>query len=459
MTERKTRGSVFFVSLGCDKNLTDTEKMLGALHEEGWTVAASEEEADAIVINTCCFIGDAKEESINTILEMSELRREGRCRALVVTGCLAQRYQQEILDEIPEVDAVIGTTAFDRIARVLNGLMDEEPSCAHTVTLEDLGRLAKPAGHRMLTTGGHYAYLKIAEGCGKHCTYCVIPKVRGAYRSVPMDELLEEASRLAADGVRELILVAQETTLWGTDLYGEKRLHVLLEKLCRIEGIRWIRLLYCYPEEIYDELVEVMAREPKICHYLDLPIQHANDDILRRMGRRTDRESLERIIEGLREKIPDIVLRTTLISGFPGETLEQHEELMDFIDRMEFDRLGVFAYSREEDTPAASMPDQVPEEEKERRRDELMALQQEISRDLNEQRVGSVLTVMIEGKVTGEEDVWAARSRGDAPDVDGYVFIHTGAQLMSGDLARVKITGAGDYDLTGVLEDEDESAE
>ncbi len=451
-------GKVFFVSLGCDKNLTDSEKMLGLLYADGYSVAASEEEADVIVVNTCCFIGDAKEESIGAILEMSEYRREGRCRALIVTGCLAQRYRQEIMDEIPEVDAVIGTTAFDSLGEVLDGVL-KDAGAPHIVKLDDLGRLAHPKGRRMLTTGGHYAYLKIAEGCDKHCTYCVIPQVRGPYRSVPMEELLEEARRLGSEGVKELILVAQETTLYGTDLYGEKSLHRLLEALCAIPEIRRIRILYCYPEEIYPEMVQVMKKEPKICRYLDLPIQHCSDDILRRMGRKTDRESLEEIISMLREEIPGIALRTTLITGFPGETPAQHEELVDFIDRMEFDRLGVFTYSQEEDTPAAEMPDQIPEEVKQERQEELMALQQEISRDLNERKVGSVLTVMVEGKVSDEEDVWAARTEFDAPDVDGYVFIRTGEQLMSGDLARVRITGAGDYDLTGVLEDEDEYTE
>ncbi len=440
---------IFFVSLGCDKNLADSEVMLGLLEQKGYVITDEEEEADVIIINTCCFIHDAKEESIQAILEMAEYRKSGKCRALIVTGCLAQRYRQEIPKEIEEVDAVLGTASYDEIAetveRVLSGQKYEH--------YQSLDRLPLPDVKRIVTTGGHYAYLKIAEGCDKHCTYCIIPKIRGNFRSVPMENLLAQARELAEQGVKELILVAQETTLYGVDLYGEKRLHVLLRELCRIPQLRWIRVLYCYPEEIYDELIETMRQKKKICHYLDLPIQHASDRILKRMGRRTTREQLAQIIQKLRERVPDIVLRTTLIAGFPGETEEDHAQLMDFVDEMEFDRLGVFTYSQEEDTPAAEMEDQIPEQVKEARRDDLMELQQEIVFEKNEQMCGRVLTVMVEGFLT-EEQVYVARGYGDAPGVDGYVFVETDEELMSGDFLRVRITKAQDYDLIGVLENE-----
>ncbi len=438
--------NVLFISLGCDKNLVDSEVMLGLLDAKGYRIVDEEQEADIIVINTCCFIHDAKEESIRTILEMAEYKKEGRLKALIVTGCLAQRYQQEILKEIPEVDAVVGTTSYDRIIRVI----EEALAGDGRVELSDIDNLPLVDEKRLLTTGGHYAYLKIAEGCDKHCTYCIIPKIRGNYRSVPMERLMKEAEELAEQGVKELILVAQETTLYGKDLYGERSLHRLLEGLCKIRGIRWIRLLYCYPEEIYDELIQVIKKEKKICHYLDLPIQHASDEILKRMGRKTSREQLEKIIWKLREEIPDITLRTTLITGFPGETKEQHEELMEFIDEMEFDRLGVFTYSPEEDTPAADMPDQIPEEVKEERRAELMELQQEIAFDQAEEMTGREVLVMVEGKVV-DEDAYVGRTYRDAPNVDGLIFIHTEEELMSGDFARVKVAGALEYDLIGEL--------
>ncbi len=505
---------IFFVSLGCDKNLVDSEEMLGLLAAEGYSFTDDETEADVIIINTCCFINDAKDESVQTILEMAEYKNAGSCKALLVTGCMAQRYRQEILDELPEVDAVLGTTAWGDIVPALKKALHGERSvevCSldtvcesaakHTdeaLVIRECGEAAK----RVLTTGGYYAYLKIAEGCDKHCTYCIIPKLRGPYRSVPMENLIAQAESLAAQGVKELILVAQETTVYGADLYGRKSLHFLLEALCRIEGLRWIRILYCYPEEIYDELIDVMAREPKICHYLDLPIQHASDVILRRMGRRTTRADLTVMIEKLRERMPDIVLRTTLIAGFPGETQEQHEETMAFIDEMEFDRLGVFTYSQEEDTPAADMPDQVEEETKQRRRDELMALQQEIAFEHAEQMVGRTVTAMVEGELMDDADdaayfvsdaddaenalrfagteetpprcaaaagracdaenasrfagthTYVARTYGDAPNVDGLLFINTDETLMSGDFAQVTITGAKEYDLIGVIADE-----
>ena len=423
---------VFFVSLGCDKNLVDSEEMLGALVESGWEITDDESQADGIVINTCCFIHDAKEESVNTILEMARYRQEGSCRALLVTGCLAQRYRQEITEEIPEVDAVLGTGSVGQIVQALDAALAGE-KVLDFAPLEGIPTLP---GKRVVTTGGHYEYLKIAEGCEKNCTYCIIPKIRGAYRSVPMERLLAQAEELAAQGVRELILVAQETTLYGKDLYGEKSLHILLEKLCRIPGIQWIRLLYCYPEEIYPEL-----------------IQHASDRILRRMGRRTTRKDLEDIIEQLRTAIPDITLRTTLITGFPGETEEDFQELMDFVDAMEFERLGVFTYSAEEDTSAAIMKDQVPEEIKEERRDRIMELQQEISMEHGEACVGKVLLAMVEGQVSGES-AYVGRTCMDAPGVDGYIFINTGELLMSGDFVKVKVTGALEYDLIGEIADE-----
>lgn len=437
---------ILFISLGCDKNLVDSEVMLGILADRGFEMTDTEDDADIIIINTCCFITDAKEESINTILEMAEYKKTGPCKALIVTGCLAQRYKQEIVDEIPEVDAVIGTSKYDEIFDAV----DQALKGSHFLDVDDLDRLPSVPGKRILTTGGHYAHLKIAEGCDKHCTYCIIPKIRGNYRSVPMEQLLAEAASLAEQGVKELILVAQETTLYGMDLYGKKSLHILLQELAKIKGIRWIRILYCYPEEIYPELIETIKNEKKVCHYLDMPIQHASDAILKRMGRRTTKAQLKETVSLLRKEIPDIVLRTTLIAGFPGETQEQHEELMEFVDEMEFERLGVFAYSPEENTPAASMPDQIPEEIKEERRDAILELQQEIAFDKAADMVGRTLYAMIEGKVA-DEPAYVARTYADSPDIDGYVFVNTGEMLMSGDFVKVKITGSAEYDLIGEL--------
>ena len=437
---------ILFISLGCDKNLVDTEVMLGLLASRGYEMTDDETQADVIVINTCCFIHDAKEESIQNILEMAEYKKRGTVKALIVTGCLAQRYREEIIDEIPEVDEVLGTTAYDKILDAVDAALRGE----HEVMLSELDALPLPDTRRLVTTGGHFAYLKIAEGCDKHCTYCIIPKIRGNFRSVPMERLVREAQELADQGVKELILVAQETTLYGKDLYGEKSLHTLLKKLCEISGLRWIRILYCYPEEITDELIQVIKEEPKICNYLDLPIQHANDKILGRMGRRTSKQELVDIIGKLRSEIPDICLRTTLITGFPGETQEQHEELMEFVDEMEFDRLGVFTYSPEEDTPAAEMPDQIDEEVKLDRQAELMELQQEIAFDNAQDMVGREVLVMIEGKVA-DENAYVGRTYRDAPNVDGLIFINTDEELLSGDFARVRVTGAVDYDLIGEL--------
>ena len=440
---------ILFISLGCDKNLVDSEVMLGLLAEKGYGFTDDETQADIIVVNTCCFIGDAKEESVNTILEMAEWKNKGKLKGLIVTGCLAERYREEILKEIPEVDAVVGTASYDRIAEVIEQAAAGEQKLLYGNT----DRLVMTETGRILTTGGHYAHLKIAEGCDKHCTYCIIPKLRGRYRSFPMEKLVKEAQELADQGVKELILVAQETTMYGTDLYGEKKLHELLKELCRIRGIRLIRIKYCYPVEIYEELIRTIRDEPKICHYLDLPIQHASDRILKRMGRRTTRQDLQKMIGRLREEIPDICLRTTLITGFPQETEEEHEELLDFVDEMEFDRLGVFPYSPEEDTPAACMEGQIPEEIKEARRDELMELQQDISFEKAEAMIGKELWCMVEGKVA-EEYAYVARTYKDAPGVDGYIFIQTMAELMSGDFVKVHVTGADEYDLIGEIADE-----
>lgn len=440
---------VLFISLGCDKNLADSEEMLGMLVGNGYEITNDESEAEAIVINTCAFIHDAKEESVNSILEMAQYKETGKLKVLLVTGCLAQRYQKEIIKEIPEVDAVLGTGSWDELIQALDKAFEGEKY----LDFQSIDRVPQAGGKRVITTGGYYDYLKIAEGCDKCCTYCIIPKLRGKYRSIPMEKLVAQAEYLASQGVRELIVVAQETTVYGKDLYGEKSLHILLRKLCRIPGIQWIRILYCYPEEIYPELIQTMKEERKICHYLDLPIQHCNDRILKRMGRRTTKAELIQIVETLRKEIPDIILRTTLITGFPGETQEEHEELMEFIDTMEFDRLGVFTYSAEEDTPAAKMPDQIEEEEKQRRQAELMELQQEISIDKGNARIGSEVEVMVEGKVA-DENAYVARTYGDAPGVDGYLFINTDTQLMSGDFAMVHVTGALEYDLIGELKDE-----
>ncbi len=439
---------IYFVSLGCDKNLVDSEVMLGALAKQGYGFTDDETEADVVVVNTCCFINDAKEESINTILEMAELKKSGQVKALIVAGCLAQRYQHEIQKEIPEVDAIVGTTAIMDIVKAVNKALWGSPENF----IAPLNEPPVSGKKRVMTTGGYYTYLKIAEGCDKHCTYCVIPKVRGSYRSVPVDTLLQEAEELVSKGVKELILVAQEITLYGMDLYGRKALPELITGLCRIEGLCWMRLLYCYPEEITDELIQVIKKEEKVCHYLDIPVQSGSDAVLKRMGRKTDTAQIKAIVSKLRREIPDICIRTTLIAGFPGETEENHEETLAFVDEMEFDRLGVFAYSEEEDTPAAEMPGQIPEETKERRRDEIMELQQEIAFDAASRMEGRVVKAIIEGKVA-EEDVYVARTYKDAPGVDGYLFINTERQLLSGDFVDVVVTGSNAYDLIGEMED------
>lgn len=444
MTIKKSNLTIFFVSLGCDKNLVDSEVMLGILREHGFDLIDDEMEADVIVVNTCSFIHDAKEESIQTILEMAEMKHSCRCRALIVTGCMAERYKEEILSEIEEVDAVIGTASYQHIAEVV----DEVLAGQRVQQFDDLQAMPEVDVQRIMTTGGYSSYLKIAEGCDKHCTYCIIPKLRGAYRSHSVEYLVRQAQMLADQGVKELNLVAQETTVYGTDLYGRKMLPELLKKLCRIEGIQWIRILYCYPEEITEELIQVIKEEPKICHYLDLPIQHGSDRILKRMGRRTSKAELKSIIGHLREEIPDITLRTTLIAGFPGETEDEHRELADFVREMRFDRLGVFTYSAEEGTAAADMLDQIEESVKEERRDALMMIQQEIAFEKSEEMIGRVVDVLVEGRIP-EDDIYIGRTYRDAPDVDGYVFINAEEEMMSGDIVKVQITDAQDYDLVG----------
>ena len=458
-----SRQNILFISLGCDKNLVDSEKMLGLLRENDFTIVEEEQDADVIVVNTCCFIHDAKEESIETLLEMAEWKKKGHLKVLIAAGCLAQRYQAEIEEEIPEVDAVIGTNGYTDIVSVITELLETEEknagehlfkSCCPSIDILPPSLSDK----RVVTTGGYTAYLKIAEGCDKRCTYCIIPYIRGKYRSFPMEDLLEEASALAAQGVRELILVAQETTVYGVDRYGKKMLPELLTKLCAIDGLQWIRLLYCYPEEITDELIAVMAKETKICHYLDIPIQHSEDSVLKRMGRRTNRAELEELVRTLRKEIPDIVLRTTLITGFPGETEEDFENMVHFVDTMEFDRLGVFPYSPEEGTPAAGMEPQIPEEISEERRDEIMELQQAISEEKAAARVGSRMDVMIEGYLY-EEDIYIGRTYMDAPKVDGNVFVRSEEELISGDIVPVSITGSSEYDLMGDVYYENEFTE
>lgn len=440
---------IFFVSLGCDKNLVDSEKMLFLLQQEGFELTDSEEEAEIIVINTCCFIHDAKEESIETIIEMARYKEEGQCKVLIVAGCLAQRYHKEIKEELPEVDGIVGTTAIDKIVDVIKEALEGKIS----EQLQDLNVLPVRMNGRVNSSGSFTAYLKIAEGCNKCCTYCIIPKLRGKYRSVPMEELLEEAKELAAEGVSELILVAQETTLYGIDLYGEKKLPELLHELCKIPDIKFVRVLYCYPEEITEELAQTIKNEKKVCHYIDMPIQHCNDRILKRMGRRTNRKELENKIELLREIVPDIAIRTTLITGFPGETKKEHEELVEFVRDMKFDRLGVFTYSPEEDTKAADMDEQIDDAIKEERKDELMNTQQNVVFDKNEKLIGHTFEVIVDGMIP-EEGIYVGRTYMDIPDVDGCIFFEAPYEIISGTIVTVRVTDAKGYDLLGVLEGE-----
>lgn len=456
--------NILMVSLGCDKNLCDSEAMLGMLRAEDYNITNDESEADAVIVNTCSFIHDAMEESINTILEMAKLK-EGRLKYLIVAGCLAERFKDEICDEIPEIDACIGTASFDRIVDVISKLeardsgnedgCDDSCSGRHRAVMayEDIDRLAVADTDKVITSGTFMGYLKIAEGCNKFCTYCVIPHIRGRYRSVPMERLIREASYMAGQGIKELVLVAQETTCYGIDLYGKKSLPELIRRLAEIDGIDWIRIMYCYPEEINQGLIDTFVDVPKLCHYIDMPLQHCEDNVLKRMGRKTDKQSIIKVIAGLREAVPDIAIRTTFITGFPGETEEEHQSLMEFIDEMEFDRLGVFTYSREDGTPAAGFENQVDGETATRWRDEIMELQQEVSLDKNLQLVGSKIKVIVEG-YSPDEDVYVGRTYRDAPGVDGLVFISCDYELMSGEIVDVTISEAGPYDLIGGIEDE-----
>ncbi len=441
---------VVFISLGCDKNTVDTQQMAGMLQDSAaqYTFTDDEEEADIAVVNTCAFINSAKEESIGQILSLAERRKNGQLKALIVTGCLAQRYQEEIGKDIPEVDAVLGTTAEDQLGIVLDGILHGKS--APKVLTADLDKVPAKQSAPVLSLESPVGYLKIAEGCNKCCSYCVIPSLRGHYRSVPMEQVLEDAKTLLAGGARELILVAQETTLYGVDLYGKKMLPELLRRLCLLGGVRWIRILYCYPEEITKELVEVVRSEPRIVPYFDMPIQHASDKILKAMGRRTNRKELEEIIGYIREQIPDVCLRTTLITGFPGETEEDHRELLSFVRRMKFDRLGVFTYSKEEGTPAAAMKNQVHPSTKKRRQKELMLLQQQIAFDAAEKMKDKVLDVIIEGEIA-DEDVYVGRTYKDIPGVDSNIFVETKRELMTGDFIKAKVTGADGYDLIGEI--------
>ncbi len=447
--------NILMVSLGCDKNLCDSEAMLGLLAKHNYNITNDEQEADAIIVNTCSFIKDAMEESVNTVLEMAKLKQQN-LKYLIVTGCMAQRFKDEIFDEIPEIDACLGTSSFDKILDVIeelkarDGIEDAEEISVY----DDIDRLATiTESNKVITSGTFMGYLKIAEGCDKFCTYCVIPHIRGHYRSVPMEQLLKEAEYMASQGIEELVLVAQETTCYGKDLYGEKRLHVLVRELAKIDGIKWIRLMYCYPEEIYDELIDCFKEEPKLLHYIDMPMQHSEDAILKRMGRRTDRASIETVIGKLREAVPDIAIRTSLIAGFPGETQEEHEALMAFLDEQELDRVGVFTYSREDGTPAATFENQIDEETAEQWRNEIMELQQEISLDKNETFVGKIMQVIIEG-YSSDDDVYVGRTYRDAPGVDGLVFVNCDYELMSGQIVDVRINEVGPYDMIGGIVDE-----
>ena len=449
--------NIYFVSLGCDKNLVDSEMMITGLRKAGHCIIDNEQEADIIVVNTCCFIGDAKEESINTLINMGEFKTYGKCKLLVACGCLAQRYHKEIREQIPEVDVIIGTMSYEALNEAIDECLLHEGETKEC--LESIDYLPKPLHDRDSMSGGYFAYLKIAEGCDKCCTYCIIPKVRGKYRSVAMEDILAQARHLVDNGAKELILVAQETTLYGKDLYGEKSLPLLLEKLSEIDELKWIRILYCYPEEITDELIDAIKRLPKVCHYLDIPIQHGSDHILKRMGRYTDQAEIKRIVSKLHEEIPDIALRTTLITGFPGETQQDFDILKEFVKEMNFERLGVFTYSREEDTKAAEFEQQVPQEIKEVRKNEIMEIQQQIAFAYCKEQIGRVMEVMIEGRLP-EEGVYIARTYMDAPDIDGYVFVESEWNLISGDFITVEIIGADEYDLIGkVVEDDSEGVE
>ncbi len=446
---------IAFVSLGCDKNTVDSEIMIQLLAEKGYEIVKEDDQAEVIVVNTCGFIQDAKEESINTLIEMGQYKESGKLKALVATGCLAERYADQIFEELPEVDAVVGTGSYEKIVDVVEELIHGGRGIR---AQEDAGQRDLGYRKRVLTTPGYYGYVKIAEGCDNRCTYCVIPKLRGPFRSRKEEDILREVRDMAEEGVKELMIVAQDITKYGKDLDGVSRLPELLKKIAQVDGIHWIRLLYCYPEDITPELIQVIAEEPKIVHYVDMPIQHCSDGVLKRMGRHHTKQQLLDVIQALRKAVPDIALRTTLITGFPGETEEDFQEMLEFIQEVRFDRLGVFAYSQEEDTPAARMPDQIPEEEKERRKDILMELQQRISSEKSQEMVGESLEVIIEGQIPGEEEeegtkVYSARTYRDAPDIDGFLFLSSSQEYLSGDFVQAQVVGAYEYDLMGVDED------
>lgn len=441
---------VFIETLGCSKNQVDSEIMLGIMNENGFDLAEREVEADVIIINTCGFIESAKTESVETIIDFAELKETGNCKVLIVSGCLSQRYKDELKKEIPEVDAFLGTTNFVEVAKIVDDIFSETETNASHFDIDADVDYELP---RILTSPSYTAYIKISEGCDNRCTYCIIPKLRGKYKSRKMENIIEEVKFLAENGTKELIIIAQDITRYGLDIYGEYRLVDLLDELSKVEGIKWIRLQYSYPDIIDDELIDLIARNEKICDYLDIPIQHCNDEVLKVMNRRTTKEHIINVIQKLRSKVPGIAIRTSLIAGFPGETDEQFNELYEFVKETEFDRLGVFSYSREEDTPAAKLPNQIDEEIKEERQVAIMALQKDISLKKNMAKIGTVYDILIEEKVNGE-DVYVGRSQYDAPDVDGIVFVNSKKELMVGEFVKVTITDALEYDLIGEVLDE-----
>jgi len=433
---------IAFVSLGCDKNLVDSENMLGLLEKEGFTITSNEEEADVLVVNTCAFIHDAKQESVDAIIEVGQYKETGNAKAIIVAGCLSERYREDLVELLPEIDSIIGTTNFYEIVRVVKETLEGKK-------LNLTGDIDAPIQEgvpRILTTAGHYAYVKIAEGCDNFCTYCIIPKLRGKFRSRTIEDIVREANELVEGGAKELILVAQDVTRYGVDMYGERSLVKLLEELVKIEDLKWVRLLYCYPEQVDDNLIQMIKKEDKIVKYIDMPIQHISDSVLKRMNRKTSKEYIENLINKLRKEIPDICIRTSLISGFPGETEEEHEELYNFVKEFKLDRLGVFTYSREEDTPADKLDGHMEEEIKEMRRDQIMALQHEISIENSKQMVGKEIEIIVEGKLY-EDDVYIGRSYKDAPEVDGLVFIETDEELLTGELLKAKVILSKEYDL------------
>lgn len=440
---------VFYVSLGCDKNLVDSEVMLGMMNEEGYIITSDEKEADIIIVNTCSFIHDAKEESIETILEMAEYKETGNCKGLIVVGCLTERYKEELMEEMPEVDGILGTSNYDEIITTIKKVLEKEK----VSSFKDINYSAKAYLNRLTSTTHSYAYLKIAEGCNNNCTYCIIPTLRGNIRSRDMESLVEEAKYLVSRGKKEIILVAQDTTKYGIDLYKEKRLPQLITELCKIEDLEWIRLLYCYPEDITDELIHVMKSEDKVVKYIDIPIQHVNDTILKNMARKSNKQTIIDVITKLRTNIPEICIRSTLIVGFPGETDDQFNELKTFVEEMKIDRLGVFTYSKEEGTKAALMDNQIKESIKMKRQKTLMLTQQKISLEKNKKMIGKTLDIMIEGYLPDDE-VYCGRSYKDAPNVDGVVFVECPYELLTGQIIKVVIEEAREYDLIGVMKDE-----